>query len=80
MSENSLYNATFTKMLQTIFKVKNLPNFIFVRAKKGVLGVYHSSQLSCIALSADAEKRPLETIDEEATTTTKDRKDAVEKK
>ncbi|XP_070792985.1 sodium- and chloride-dependent taurine transporter isoform X1 [Pituophis catenifer annectens] len=49
-------------------------------AKKGVLGVYHSSQLSCIALSADAEKHPLESIDEEATTTRKDRKNAVEKK
>lgn len=79
MSENSLYNATFTKMLQTIFKVTYLPNFIFIRAKKGVLGVYHSSQLSCIALSADAEKHPLESIDED-TTTRKHRKNAVEKK
>lgn len=67
-------------MLQTIFKVTYLPNFIFVRAKKGVLGVYHSSQLSCIALSADAEKHPLESIDEEATTTRKHKKNAVEKK
>lgn len=66
-------------MLQTIFKVTNLPNFIFVRTKKGVLGVYHSSQLSCIALRADAEKRPLEPIDE-ATETRKHRRSAVEKK
>lgn len=79
MLENSLYNGTFTKMLQTIFKVTNLPNFIFVRTKKGILGVYHSSQLSCIALSADGKKRRLEPIDE-ASETRNHRTSAVEEK